>query len=154
MLFAFTTAEEAFPLLLIAADNVFCDPKRAKLEFDTGEEVAGLGIGFKMLGLDEMLDGLSLFNDEVGDFILDGSLTFVPSSVLEVIVDNLETVGLNGRVGVVGGLKDRYFETVGLEVEFVKNVVLFVCGGDVDFSGIFLKFLKSLSNDLLGFIVG
>ena len=69
-------------------------------------------------------------------------------------MENFEIVGLSDRVGEVGGLSDRYFEFVGLEVEFVKIVVLFVCEGEVDFSGIFLKFLKSLSNDLPGLIVG
>ena len=49
------------------------------------------------------------------------------------------------------GLSDKLD---GLEVVFVSKVVLFVWEGDVDFSGSFRKFLKSLNKDLQGLVVG
>ena len=85
-----------------------------------------------------------MFKDEVGDFTLVGGLILFNSSLLVV-----KGVGLKERVDL--GLKDR---VDGLDVEFVKTVVLFVCEGEVDFRGTFLKFLRSLINDLLGFEVG
>ena len=65
-----------------------------------------------------------MFKDEVGDFTLVGVLILLISSLLVV-----KGVGLKDRGG-------------GLDLELVKTVVLFVCEGEVDFSGTFLKFLN------------
>ena len=81
MLLAFIADDVEFPPLK-AADNVFCAPKRARLGFDTGDVVAGFGIGF-IIGLGDKCGWPILFKDGTGAFIEFCSFNFVRSPVLD-----------------------------------------------------------------------
>ena len=95
MLLAFTADNAEFPPLS-AADNEFWEPNRARLGFDTGDVVAGLGIGF-IIGLGDKCGGLTLSKD-VGDFKVFCSFSFVKSPLLDGAPESFETVGLKGRL--------------------------------------------------------
>ena len=96
MLFAFAAEDEEVPLFN-AAVNVFCDPRNARLEFDTGDVVGGFGIGLK-IGFGERCGGLILFDDDIGDLLVTESLDFIPSALLDAIFEILEFTGLSDKL--------------------------------------------------------
>ena len=101
-MFAFAAEEEAVPLFN-AAVNVFCEPRNARLEVDTGDVVGGLGIGLKT-GFGERCGGLILFD---GDLLFTDSLDFIPSALLDTTFEILEFTGLSDKL-------------VGLDVVLIK----------------------------------
>ena len=101
-MFAFAAEDEAVPLFN-AAVKVFCEPRNARLEVDTGDVVGGLGIGLKT-GFGERCGGLILFD---GDLLVTDSLDFIPSALLDTIFEILEFTGLSDKL-------------VGLDVVLIK----------------------------------
>ena len=90
-------AEDKEVPLFNAAVNVFCEPRNARLEVDTGDVAAGLGIGLKT-GFGESCGGLILFDDDIGDLLVADSFDLIPSALLDTRFEILEFTGFSDKL--------------------------------------------------------